>query len=121
MIQTCNISTAAAAVRDCEQQVPAERQVYVVVTQLNMMHHVTAPHAHAAAKRMFTDLSMLPDFLTACCLLRAAAERQLGFHCIVLDPPWENKSAKRGSKYPTLPSRNLKGIALQKLMHAVSF
>ncbi|KAL0023098.1 hypothetical protein WJX77_000936 [Trebouxia sp. C0004] len=42
---------------------------------------------------------------------------QAGFHCIVLDPPWENKSAKRGSKYPTLPSRDLKAIPLQKLMH----
>ncbi|DBA70153.1 TPA: hypothetical protein ACH3X2_012205 [Trebouxia sp. C0005] len=42
---------------------------------------------------------------------------QSGFHCIVLDPPWENKSAKRGSKYPTLPSRDLKAIPLQKLMH----
>ena len=52
------------------------------------------------------------------CLL-FVANSQLGFHCIVLDPPWENKSAKRGSKYPTLPSRNLKGIPLQKLMHAV--
>ena len=54
-------------------------------------------------------------------MLCVCAERPQGFHCIVLDPPWENKSAKRGSKYPTLPSRNLKGIPLQKLMHAVSF
>ena len=50
-----------------------------------------------------------------------AGPGQSGFHCIVLDPPWENKSAKRGSKYPTLPSRNLKGIPMQKLLHQVGF
>lgn len=44
-----------------------------------------------------------------------------GYQCIVLDPPWENKSAKRGNKYPTLPSRNLLGIPLRQLMHKVHF
>ena len=48
------------------------------------------------------------------------AECGQGYQCIVLDPPWENKSAKRGSKYPTLRSRNLLGIPLQQLMHKVN-
>ncbi|GAB4823688.1 hypothetical protein N2152v2_010734 [Parachlorella kessleri] len=39
-----------------------------------------------------------------------------GFHCIVLDPPWENKSAHRSSKYPTLPSRNLLSLPLRALV-----
>ncbi|KAL3160646.1 hypothetical protein ABBQ32_010569 [Trebouxia sp. C0010 RCD-2024] len=71
-------------------------------------HTVVIP---AQATFLLSDIKKLSPLLTA-------AECQLGFYCIVLDPPWENKSAKRGSKYPTLPSRNLKGIALQKLMHA---
>lgn len=71
-------------------------------------HTVVIP---AQAAFLLSDIKKLSPLLTA-------AERQLGFHCIVLDPPWENKSAKRGSKYPTLPSRNLKGIPLQKLMRA---
>ncbi|PRW33311.1 methyltransferase 2 [Chlorella sorokiniana] len=39
-----------------------------------------------------------------------------GYHCIVLDPPWENASAKRSARYPTLPSRNLLGLPLRQLM-----
>ena len=42
-----------------------------------------------------------------------------GYQCILLDPPWENKSAKRSARYPTLPSRNLLALPLRQLMHAV--
>lgn len=41
-----------------------------------------------------------------------------GYHCIVLDPPWENASAKRSARYPTLPSRNLLALPLRALMAA---
>lgn len=34
----------------------------------------------------------------------------------MLDPPWENASAARGAKYPTLPSRNLLALPLPALM-----
>lgn len=43
-----------------------------------------------------------------------------GYHCIVLDPPWENASAKRSARYPTLPSRNLLGLPLRQLACPVS-
>ena len=38
-----------------------------------------------------------------------------GYHCIVLDPPWENASARRSGRYPTLPSRNLLGLPVRAL------
>ncbi|CAK0783316.1 hypothetical protein CVIRNUC_006515 [Coccomyxa viridis] len=40
-----------------------------------------------------------------------------GFECIVIDPPWENASAQRSNAYPTLPSRNLLGIPVKRLLH----
>ena len=42
-----------------------------------------------------------------------------GFECIVIDPPWENASAQRSNAYPTLPSRNLLGIPVKRLLHQV--
>ena len=53
------------------------------------------------------------------CSLVCAGGSEAGFHCILLDPPWENASARRGAKYPMLPSRNLKAIPMQRLMHQV--
>eukprot|EP00240_Pyramimonas_obovata_P014846 CAMPEP_0118947112 /NCGR_PEP_ID=MMETSP1169-20130426/45400_1 /TAXON_ID=36882 /ORGANISM="Pyramimonas obovata, Strain CCMP722" /LENGTH=215 /DNA_ID=CAMNT_0006893261 /DNA_START=56 /DNA_END=703 /DNA_ORIENTATION=+ len=40
-----------------------------------------------------------------------------GFHLIVVDPPWENASARRGSKYATVPARNLVQIPMCQLYH----
>ena len=34
-----------------------------------------------------------------------------------MDPPWENASARRGSKYPALPSRRLLAIPVPRLLH----
>ena len=42
-----------------------------------------------------------------------------GYECIVMDPPWENASAQRSNAYPTLPSRNLLGIPVKRLLHQV--
>ena len=39
---------------------------------------------------------------------------------MVVDPPWENASAARGAKYPTLPSRRLLAIPMRRLLHPVS-
>ncbi|XP_039249585.2 N(6)-adenine-specific methyltransferase METTL4-like [Styela clava] len=39
-----------------------------------------------------------------------------GFNIIVIDPPWENKSAKRGSKYPWLSLKEILSVPLDKLM-----
>ncbi|CAL8472253.1 g11795 [Coccomyxa elongata] len=40
-----------------------------------------------------------------------------GYDCIVMDPPWENKSAKRSKHYPTLPSRHLLSIPIKRLLN----
>jgi hypothetical protein len=40
-----------------------------------------------------------------------------GFQLIVLDPPWENASVRRGSQYSTVPSRQLLGLPLSELYH----
>lgn len=42
-----------------------------------------------------------------------------GFDCVLMDPPWENASAQRSSAYPTLPSRNLLGISMKRLLNQV--
>lgn len=43
------------------------------------------------------------------------------YQLIVADPPWENASARRGSKYPTLPARQLATrLPLDQLLHQVS-
>ncbi|KAK9905667.1 hypothetical protein WJX75_004219 [Coccomyxa subellipsoidea] len=39
-----------------------------------------------------------------------------GFDCVVMDPPWENKSAKRSGHYPTLPSRHLLSVPIARLL-----
>lgn len=57
---------------------------------------------------------LMSDFKQLAPLLEHAAEG--GFHCIVLDPPWESKSVWRGAQYATLPSRNLLALPLQQLM-----
>jgi hypothetical protein len=41
-----------------------------------------------------------------------------GFRLVVLDPPWENASVRRGSQYKTVPSRQLLGLPLPQLFHA---
>lgn len=41
------------------------------------------------------------------------------YDLVVLDPPWENASAKRASRYPTLPSRNLLAIPMRRVLRAV--
>ena len=43
-----------------------------------------------------------------------------GFDCIVVDPPWENASARRAAKYTTLPSRYLLSVPMRKLLNHVS-
>ncbi|KAK9823771.1 hypothetical protein WJX72_005400 [[Myrmecia] bisecta] len=58
---------------------------------------------------LLSDVTRLQPLLAGC--------SDGGYHCIVLDPPWENKSAKRGAKYPTLPSRRLLSIPIKQLLH----
>ena len=41
------------------------------------------------------------------------------FDCVVVDPPWENASAKRAAKYGTLPSRHLLSVPMRKLLNPV--
>ncbi|KAK9865639.1 hypothetical protein WJX84_007556 [Apatococcus fuscideae] len=39
------------------------------------------------------------------------------FHCIVLDPPWENASVRRGGQYAMLPAAKLLKIPVPSLLH----
>mmetsp|Transcript_45887 Transcript_45887/g.87585 ORF Transcript_45887/g.87585 Transcript_45887/m.87585 type:complete len:466 (+) Transcript_45887:158-1555(+) len=41
-----------------------------------------------------------------------------GFHVILMDPPWENASARRGQKYSTVPSRNFLTLPIVELCHS---
>ncbi len=47
--------------------------------------------------------------------------REDGYGLIVIDPPWENASARRSGAYATLPSRHFLGIPVPQLAHPVSF
>ncbi|GAB4835874.1 hypothetical protein Ancab_000792 [Ancistrocladus abbreviatus] len=38
-----------------------------------------------------------------------------GFNLIVIDPPWENRSAHQKSKYPTLPNRYFLALSIKQL------
>ncbi|GAB2220603.1 hypothetical protein Droror1_Dr00008264 [Drosera rotundifolia] len=40
-----------------------------------------------------------------------------GFNLIVLDPPWENRSALQKSSYPTLPNRHFLKLPVMQLAH----
>ncbi|GMH30488.1 hypothetical protein Nepgr_032331 [Nepenthes gracilis] len=40
-----------------------------------------------------------------------------GFNLIVIDPPWENRSAYQKSIYPTLPNRHLLSLPIKQLTH----
>ncbi|KAE8100551.1 hypothetical protein FH972_018438 [Carpinus fangiana] len=45
------------------------------------------------------------------------AEPGRGFNLIVVDPPWENGSARQKSRYPTLPNRNFLSLPIKQLTH----
>lgn len=44
-------------------------------------------------------------------------EPDCGFNLILVDPPWENKSANQKSMYPTLPNRYLLSLPIKQLTH----
>ena len=52
-------------------------------------------------------------------VLSWAGSAQALFDCVVIDPPWENASAKRAAQYSTLPSRYLLSVPLHKLLNPV--
>ncbi|KAL1163592.1 hypothetical protein V6Z11_A06G012000 [Gossypium hirsutum] len=45
------------------------------------------------------------------------AESDSGFNLIVIDPPWENGSARQKSVYPTLPNRYFLSLPIKQLTH----
>ncbi|KAL2932976.1 Methyltransferase-like protein 2 [Bienertia sinuspersici] len=45
------------------------------------------------------------------------ADSECGFNFILIDPPWENRSAYQKSKYPTLPNRHFLSIPIKQLTH----
>ncbi|TKY57743.1 Methyltransferase protein 2 [Spatholobus suberectus] len=45
------------------------------------------------------------------------AHADSGFNLIMVDPPWENASARQKSRYPTLPSRYFLSLPIKQLTH----
>lgn len=46
------------------------------------------------------------------------ADSDCGFNLIVIDPPWENGSARQKSVYPTLPNRYFLSLPIEQLTHS---
>jgi N6-adenosine-specific RNA methylase IME4 len=63
-----------------------------------------------------------PAALRAAALGGGAAAAGEGFHLLLLDPPWENRSARRaelaGGAYAALPGRALLSVPVRALAHA---
>ncbi|KAL6784179.1 hypothetical protein ACKKBG_A05115 [Auxenochlorella protothecoides x Auxenochlorella symbiontica] len=103
---------SCAASSGAGQGLPAERDLFgtllanasdaVVVAQA-AEHTVLLP---ARASFLLSDVKELGP------LLQGGPR----FRCIVVDPPWENRSVKRGRHYHTLPGWNLLGLPLQGLL-----
>ncbi|KNA12620.1 hypothetical protein SOVF_123990 [Spinacia oleracea] len=45
------------------------------------------------------------------------ADSECGFNFIMIDPPWENRSAYQKSKYPTLPNKHFLSLPIKQLTH----
>ncbi|KAK9799808.1 hypothetical protein WJX73_001282 [Symbiochloris irregularis] len=56
---------------------------------------------------MLADITTIRNFV---------AGANCPFHCMVIDPPWENASARRSGHYATLPSRYLLSIPMKRLV-----
>ncbi|XP_043709424.1 methyltransferase-like protein 2 isoform X2 [Telopea speciosissima] len=56
-----------------------------------------------------SDLKQIQNLIPAQC--------GQGFNLIVIDPPWENRSAHQKSVYPTLPNRYFLSIPMKQLIH----
>ncbi|KAF7139146.1 hypothetical protein RHSIM_Rhsim07G0236000 [Rhododendron simsii] len=56
-----------------------------------------------------SDLGKIHDLIPA--------ESDCGFNLILVDPPWENGSARQKLKYPTLPNRYFLSLPIKQLTH----
>ncbi|KAK9818627.1 hypothetical protein WJX74_005012 [Apatococcus lobatus] len=63
----------------------------------------------AGARFLMSDIGRLQPLLPRC-----PGE---AFHCIVLDPPWENASVRRGRQYKMLPPAKLLQLPIPSLLH----
>ena len=52
--------------------------------------------------------------------LGSGAASPAKYECIVVDPPWENASARRKGAYQALPSRYMLGVPVPRLLAEVS-
>ncbi|KAK6939504.1 MT-A70-like [Dillenia turbinata] len=55
--------------------------------------------------------------LVLCTFVIVAVDADCGFNLIVIDPPWENRSAYQKGMYPTLPNRYLLSLPIKQLTH----
>ncbi|GAY43134.1 hypothetical protein CUMW_072170 [Citrus unshiu] len=51
-------------------------------------------------------------------ILPRETDSDCGFNLIVIDPPWENGSARQKSVYPTLPNRYFLSLPIKQLTHS---
>ncbi|XP_039023017.1 methyltransferase-like protein 2 [Hibiscus syriacus] len=57
----------------------------------------------------------MSDLEQICDIVPAVSDS--GFNLIVIDPPWENGSARQKSVYPTLPNRYFLSLPIKQLTH----
>ncbi|CAK8690297.1 unnamed protein product [Clavelina lepadiformis] len=77
---------------------------YSSMIKIDDSFYLLPPHSKAFS----SDVSDLSALIKDCELFGK-------YNCIVLDPPWENKSVRRGHKYRSLPFDKIASIPLHKL------
>ncbi|XP_076829515.1 N(6)-adenine-specific methyltransferase METTL4 [Brachyhypopomus gauderio] len=91
--------------------------------RLNLFSRITEnPDSHAREVTLMGERYFLPPrshFLMSDIMrLQPLVNSGEKFDLIVLDPPWENKSVKRSSRYSFLPSSQLKQLPVSQLSAA---
>ncbi|PRQ26990.1 putative mRNA (2'-O-methyladenosine-N(6)-)-methyltransferase [Rosa chinensis] len=100
------------ATQDCEQCVlPVFNNLVVNESSNDVEAEVLTSRYILPPKSSFymSDMGQIHNLIPA--------ESDFGFSVIVVDPPWENGSARQKSRYKTLPNRYFLSIPIKQLCH----